>query len=93
MCVAVDEACGSGRSVRGWVAFHRQDLDRVVESGVLCLAFASVTDDDAGFRGVGNELAELLIAAGFVVDWDGDPDRRLELKGVEWKKRRNTLRG
>jgi len=44
----VDRARAEGRDPRGWVAFHRQDLERVVDSGVLYISFASVSDDDEG---------------------------------------------
>jgi len=48
----VDRAGSKRRHPRGWVAFHRQDVERVVDSGVLYISFASVTDDDDGFRAI-----------------------------------------
>lgn len=80
----VDQAA----SARGWVAFHRQDVERVVDSGVLYVSFAGVSDDDEGFRAIGAEVAAVLAEAGLTVDWNGDPNRRIELVGVRWQKRR-----
>jgi len=65
----VDRAGSDGRQPRGWVAFHGQDVERVIESGVLYISFAAVSDDDEGF---GN----------------GDPNRRVEIRGMQWQKRR-----
>lgn len=84
----VDDARASGRAVRGWAAFHRQDVDRAVDTGVLCVAYASVTDDDDGFREIGHELAGAFTDAGFTVDWDGNPNKRIELTGLRWQRRR-----
>lgn len=74
---------------RGWVAFHRQDVERVVETGLLFLAYAHRSDRDEDFTVLGREVAERLTAAGFDVVWDGDPTRRLELHDVQWLRRRS----
>jgi hypothetical protein len=84
----VDQAGAEGRHPRGWVAFHRQDVERVVDSGVLYVSFASVSDDDAGFRAIGAEAAAELAGVGLTVDWNGDPNRRVEVIGMQWQKRR-----
>lgn len=60
----------------------------MVDSGVLCLAHAGVEDDDESFTRIGSEVAERLRSAGFSVDWDGDPNRRIEVTGLRWQKRR-----
>jgi hypothetical protein len=84
----VDQAGSEGRQPRGWVAFHRQDVERVIDSGVLYVSFAGVSDDDEGFRAIGTEVAAVLAEVGLTVDWNGDPNRRIELVGVRWQKRR-----
>ena len=88
MWAAVDQARRRGQGARGWVAFHRQDVDRVVDTGTLCIAYAAATDLDDDFRLIGTEVAEALRSAGFEVDWNGDPARRIELHGLAWQKRR-----
>jgi hypothetical protein len=84
----VDRTRAEERSPRGWVAFHRQDVERAVDSGVLYISFASVSDDDDGFRAIGAEVVAALTDVGLTVDWDGDPNRRVELVGLRWQKRR-----
>ncbi len=74
-------------ALRGWVAFHQQDVDRAVEDGLLHLAFAHRTarDEDVG---IGEEVAERARGAGFDVDWDGSPEHRIALRGIRWQRRR-----
>jgi hypothetical protein len=90
---ALLEAARSGaRNARGWVAFHRQDVERVVDSGQLYISFAAVSDDDDGFRAIGAQVAGGLAEAGLTEAWIGDPNRRVELTGVLWQKRRRRPR-
>lgn len=89
---ALRAARDRGEQARGWVGFHRQDVDRVVDTGVLFLAFGTPTDDDDAYRAIGREVAHALSAAGFQVAWDDDPNRRIELPGLTWQRRRSTRR-
>lgn len=59
-----DAAHRRGEEVRGWVAMHQQDVDSVVDSGVLCLAFAAPTGNDDDLRAIGLELADASRTAG-----------------------------
>ncbi|MFD4948072.1 DUF6891 domain-containing protein, partial [Streptomyces sp. NPDC058409] len=36
---------------------------------------------------VGREVAAALGEAGLTVEWDGSPDRAIELTGLDWRKR------
>ena len=92
MWALLERARSEGRDVRGWAAFHRQDLEHVVDSGQLYISFAAVSDDDEGFRAIGAEVAGSLTEAGLTVVWNGDPNRRVELTGVRWQKRRRRPR-
>jgi hypothetical protein len=76
------------RDARGWVAFHRQDLERVVDGLPLYVAFASRSDAEEDFVAVGREVADRLAAAGLTVDWDGTADARIALLDVAWQRRR-----
>jgi hypothetical protein len=79
-----------GGQARGWVGFHRQDVDRVVDTGLLFLAFGAATEDDDACRAIGREVAAAFAAAGFQVDWEDAPDRRIELPDLTWQRRRPT---
>lgn len=92
MWALLEAARSEGRDARGWVAFHRQDVERVVDSGQLYISFAALSDDDEGFRTIGAEVAGGLAEAGLTVAWNGDPNRRVELTGVRWQKRRRRPR-
>lgn len=73
---------------RGWTGFHEQDLDRAMHTGLLYLSFAHRSDLDADFALIAGEVADALRAAGFDVGWDGDPDARIEVRGIRWQRRR-----
>ena len=74
--------------LRGFVAFHGQDLERVVDDGVLLLSFAHRSDQDEDFAVIGREVADRAREAGFDVVWNGEPTRRIELHGIRWQRRR-----
>lgn len=86
----VDRLRSDGASPRGWAAFHRQDVERAVTSGKLYIAFASMSDDDEGFRAIGSEVAGVLAGAGLTVNWNSDPNARIQLVGLRWEKRLAT---
>ena len=45
-------------------------------------------DDDAQQKAVIAEaVSETLKAHGFVVEWDGNPEERLSVPGIDWKRR------
>lgn len=84
---AMKELVAERSDLRGYVAFHQQDVDRAVEDGLLYLAFAHRSARDADVA-IGHEVAERAKAAGFEVDWDGSPEHRVALRGVRWQRRR-----
>ena len=73
--------------VRGYCFYHGQDLERAVDGMGLWLAFGSLNDDAAAKAAVGRSIAEVLTGHGFDVDWNGDPETRLSLPRIEWKRR------
>lgn len=95
---------GEDSSIVGYCFYHGQDLAGVVESGELCLAFGDILSADkmigiAGDGGdgpksrtraieVGQSIFRELKAAGFKVEWDQSIEKRIEIKGISWQKRR-----
>lgn len=71
----------------GYVFYHRQDLDAVVEGHGLHLAFGSFDGTEAMVLGVGTRVRTALRAEGLDGDWDGTVGTRLHLPGVVWRKR------
>jgi hypothetical protein len=86
----IDNAPGGRESVRGYVYYHEQDTERAASGGRLFFSYGANSDgpDPAGTAVVGRELADVLKRAGFTVEWDGDPDSRVLVIGLDWKRRR-----
>jgi hypothetical protein len=71
----------------GYVFYHGQDLERAVHSGDLYLAFGSLDGNEQKDVVVGNAVREALEKAGFKADWNGNRDKRILIRGLEWRKR------
>ncbi|MFI6640164.1 DUF6891 domain-containing protein [Streptomyces sp. NPDC050504] len=71
---------------RGFVFFHSQS-DATVGRGQLTLHYGGFDESDETTEAVGHEVAHALRAAGLTVEWDGSPDRAIELTGLDWRKR------
>lgn len=84
------EELGERPDARGWIGFHGQDLERVLDGGPLMLGFAHRSDQDADFVVVAGEVRDRLVAAGFEVEWDGDAGERLAVHGITWQRRRSA---
>jgi hypothetical protein len=81
------EAGGEQSGIQGYCFYHGQDLERVMASGVLWLAFGHVSgEDDKGIE-IGQRIKREFEAAGFTVEWDGSVNTRLLVKGIKWMKR------
>jgi hypothetical protein len=74
--------------VKGYCFYHGQDLERAVAGGGLMLAFGNLDAEPAGKHAVGELVAVALRKAGFEVDWNGDPEKRIHLLRIDWKRRR-----
>ena len=74
-------------SWRGFAYYHGQDVERAVDGMPLFLGFDAVEDDEVAKREVGEAIATALRNAGFTVDWNSDPETRMSVTDVEWKKR------
>ena len=72
---------------QGYCFFHGQDLERAVDGEGVMLAFGSLDDDPVHKRKVGELVKEAMESFGFAVEWNGDPETRLNLPAVDWKRR------
>ena len=72
---------------RGFAYYHRQDVERVVDGMPLFFGFEAVAKDEAAKREAGEVVAAALREAGFSVDWNGDPETRMSVADIDWKKR------
>jgi hypothetical protein len=75
------------KGVRGYCFYHGQDLERAVHGEGLWLAFGAVNEDQARRAEVGRTVKEVMERHGFAVDWNGDPDTRINLPHIDWKRR------
>lgn len=81
------EAGGEQSGIEGWCFYQGQDLERVMESGDLWLAFGHVSGEDESAEGIGRRIKQAFEAAGFSVEWDGSVTSRLRVVGVRWQRR------
>jgi len=81
------EAEGEGASIEGYCFYHGQDLERVMKTGDLCLAFGHISGEDEPGVDIGRRIKRAFEAAGFAVEWDGSIGRRLRVKGIRWQRR------
>ena len=73
--------------VKGYCFYHGQDLERAVNGQGLLLAFGDLDDVAEQKRAVGEEVRTCLGRHGLRVEWDGDPEQRLAIPNLDWKRR------
>jgi len=82
---ALDERGRAG--IIGYCFYHGQDLERAVVGDGLWLAFGDLDAIPAQKTAVGNQIKSIMEAHGFAIKWTGDPERRICLLGIDWKRR------
>lgn len=75
---------------KGYCFYHGQDLERVVQGQDLWLAYADLKDTEAGKLAVGKLVCDVLRQHGFSPVWDGDPEQRISVPNIAWKRRSPT---
>jgi len=85
--VSEELECRDRSEVKGYCFYHGQDLERAVAGDGLMLAFGDLEDTLEGRRAIGKLVAEALSKAGFEVDWNGDPEKRISVPKLDWKRR------
>ena len=88
----VEKMLDNGKTVHGWVFYHRQDYDsafvgnrRYPANGELYLAYTGGSTSKYEKNGlptveIGKMVAQALTEAGLVYEWDGSEDQRILVK-------------
>ena len=74
-------------NVKGYCFYHGQDLERAVAGAGLMLAFGDLDADPVKKRAIGSVVKEILESKEFFVEWNGDPETRLSIPNLDWKRR------
>jgi hypothetical protein len=77
-----------GKGVQGYCFYHGQDVERAVVGGGTMIAFGALDNETTQKTEVGRFVKDVLQQFGFAVEWNGDPESRLNLPGIDWKRRR-----
>ncbi|MBK3581205.1 hypothetical protein JHN63_47045 [Streptomyces sp. MBT65] len=72
---------------RGFVFFHQQVTEHAVEGHGLALHYGGFDGSADTTTAVGHEVLAALRAAGLSADWNGDPDRAIDVKPLTWHRR------
>ncbi len=73
--------------VKGYCFYHEQDVERAVNAHGLMLAYGDIADTVRGKREIGELVKAELERQGFIVEWDGDEEQRINLPGIVWQRR------
>ena len=79
------------KGVRGYCFYHGQDLERAIHGDGLTIAFGDMNDDQKEKAAIGVVVSEVLKRHGFEVEWNGDPETRLDLPTINWQRRLSTI--
>lgn len=70
----------------GYCYYHGQDLERVIEDGLLCVGFYGEKEkNEKEAIQIGNKVASLLKEAGFVIEWNGTAKQRITIVDFNWQ--------
>ncbi|MGW2474551.1 DUF6891 domain-containing protein [Streptomyces sp. NPDC001665] len=84
----MSEIAEAGREdARGFVFFHGQGTESAAAGHGLALYYGGFGGSAERTAAVGREVAAALGEAGLTVEWDGSPDKAIELTGLDWRKR------
>lgn len=79
------------RTVRGYVFFHAQDTESVIETDKLYLAYGTPNDNADDAVQIAHEVVATLRRYGLSVEWNGLIQKRICIKNIHWQRRRLTL--
>jgi hypothetical protein len=81
------ERGGLKSGLRGFIFYHGQDLERVINDGQLYIGFGLFEGSDAKPIDIARAATDALAGAGFKVTMPPDEDQRILITGIDWKKR------
>lgn len=76
----------NGKTAKGGVFYHRQDLERGILGLGLNIRFGGFGKDTDDLE-IGRKAVEILKKHGFKPIWDEDPNRVIDLPPFEWQRR------
>ncbi|WP_329248258.1 hypothetical protein OG223_15930 [Streptomyces sp. NBC_01478] len=76
-----------GEGARGFVYFHEQCTESAAAGRGLMLLYGGFDGSAETTATVGHEVLAALRGAGLSADWDGDPDKAIDVKPLTWHKR------
>jgi hypothetical protein len=74
--------------IKGYTFYHMQDTEGAAETGVLYLAYGSISGKNEDTLAIGHAIVEAVRGVGLKVDWNGSLDKRICITGLDWKRRR-----
>lgn len=72
------------RDWHGYVFFHQQDTDRLIEGGQLYLAYGRFSSQIDLHELVDKQILPVLTSHDLSPEWDGDLDTRILLSNAQW---------
>jgi hypothetical protein len=78
------------KGIQGYCFYHEQDVERAVKGAGLMVAFGDLDDGAIKKAEIGRLVRDVLQESGLTVDWNGDPETRLNILGLDWKRRRTV---
>jgi hypothetical protein len=72
---------------RGFVFFHRQSTESAAGGHGLSLYYGGFDGSADTTTAVGHEVVAALTAAGLSAQWDGNPDKAIDVTPLTWHKR------
>lgn len=74
--------------VEGYVFYHLQATERVIESGQLFMAYGCVEEGGAALVRVANTVVAELRRSGLNASWGGTANHPIVVDGIVWRRRR-----
>ena len=81
------ERGGAASGIVGYCFYHGQDLERAVKGEPLYLTYGDIAGDDAKGVAIGKLICSVLEKHAFTVEWDEDIKTRIQIPGIEWRRR------